>query len=32
MKTIKLYGELKEKFGNEFTLKVETPAEAIRAL
>ena len=32
MKTIKLYGELAEKFGKEFKLAVKTPAEAIRAL
>lgn len=32
MKTIHLYGHMLEKFGGPFTLDVETPAEAARAL
>ena len=32
MKTIKLYGDMGKKFGREFELDVQTPAEAIRAL
>lgn len=32
MKTIRLYGELRKKFGKEFKLDVRTPAEAVRAL
>lgn len=32
MKTIRLYGELGQKFGREFHLDVKSPAEAIRAL
>lgn len=32
MKTIKLYGEMGKRFGREFALDVQTPAEAIRAL
>ncbi len=32
MKTIKLYGEMGKRFGREFELDVQTPAEAIRAL
>lgn len=32
MRTIKLYGELGEKFGKTFELEVLSPAEAIRAL
>ena len=32
MKTIKLYGEMGKRFGREFQLDVQTPAEAVRAL
>lgn len=32
LRTIRLYGSLAEKYGSEFKLAVETPAEAIRAL
>lgn len=32
MKTIKLYGDLAQKFGDEFKLDIVTPAEGIRAL
>jgi predicted phage tail protein len=32
MKTIRLYGALRKKFGKEFKLDVRTPAEAVRAL
>lgn len=32
MKTIRLYGEMAERFGREFRLAVKTPAEAVRAL
>lgn len=32
MKTVKLYGELKAKFGGEFHFEVATAAEAVRAL
>lgn len=32
MKTLFLHGFLKEKYGAEFSLEVETPAEAVRAL
>lgn len=32
LKTIKLYGNLAEKYGDEFRLDVQTPAEAVRAL
>lgn len=32
MKTIKLVGDLGNRFGREFTLDVQTPAEAMRAL
>lgn len=32
MKTVRLYGEMGEKFGREFQLDVATPAEAVRAL
>lgn len=32
MKTIRLYGELGKRFGREFQLDVQSPAEAIRAL
>ena len=32
MKTIRLYGELGKRFGREFKLDVQTPAEAVRAL
>lgn len=32
MKTVRLYGELREKFGKEFHFDVKSPAEAIRAL
>lgn len=32
MKTVILYGELREKFGREFRFDVNTPAEAVRAM
>jgi predicted phage tail protein len=32
MKTIKLAGDLGNRFGREYTLDVQTPAEAMRAL
>ena len=32
MKTIILYGDMRQKFGREFRLDVKTPAEAVRAL
>ena len=32
MKTIRLYGELGKRFGREFKLDVQSPAEAVRAL
>ena len=32
MKTIRLHGELGKRFGREFKLDVQTPAEAVRAL
>lgn len=32
MKTIKLYGDMGKKFGREFQLDVNSPAEAVRAL
>ena len=32
MKTIRLYGDLRQKFGAEYRLDVKTPAEAVRAL
>ena len=32
MKTIKLYGDMGKRFGREFELDVQTPAEAVRAL
>ena len=32
MKTIRLYGEMGQRFGREFHLNVKSPAEAIRAL
>lgn len=32
MKTLRLYGYMKEKYGESFDLDVETPAEAVRAL
>ena len=32
LRKIKLYGYLKEKYGDEYLLAVDTPAEAVRAL
>ncbi len=32
LKTVKLYGPMRKRFGREFELAVSTPAEAIRAL
>jgi predicted phage tail protein len=32
MKTIRLHGDLADRFGREFTLAVRSPAEAVRAL
>jgi len=32
LKSVKLYGELAEKYGKEWSLDIENPAEAIRAL
>jgi len=32
LKSVKLYGELAEKYGKEWSLDIESPAEAIRAL
>lgn len=32
MRTVRLYGILRRKFGSEFRLAVKTPAEAVRAL
>lgn len=32
LKTIILYGDMRQKFGREFRLDVKTPAEAVRAL